>query len=103
MPKLQRIRRLDIVVAVAKHRGLAGGVEPVAINERIARGGDDLDIFNAGTAQTFSDKMRGCGDVRLVFGERADAGDAEEVLQLLKEAVLVLLDKGIGGAVHGRG
>jgi hypothetical protein len=47
--------------------------------------------------------MSGSGDVGLVFGQRTDAGDAEEVLQFVNQAVLVLLDKGIGGAVHGRG
>jgi hypothetical protein len=100
-PKLQRIGRLDIVMAIAQHCRLTLRVEPVAINERITRGGDDVDILHAGTAQTFGHEMRGAGDVRLVFGKRADTGDAEELLQLFEEAVLVLLDKNIGWAVHG--
>ncbi len=37
MPQLQRIGRLDVVVAVAQHGGLAGGVEPVGIDQRVAR------------------------------------------------------------------
>ena len=103
MPKLQRIGRLDVVVAVAKHGGLAGGVQPIAIDERIARGGNDLDVFQARAAQAFGHKLRGGSDVGLVLGKRADAGDAEEILEFFEQAVLVLLDKNIGGAVHGRG
>ncbi len=54
-------------------------------------------------AQAFGHELRGGCDVGLVLRERADAGDAEKVLQFFEQAVLVLLDKNIGGAVHGRG
>jgi hypothetical protein len=47
--------------------------------------------------------MGGRGDIRLVLGERADAGNTKEVFQFLEEAVLVLLDKRIGGTGHVRG
>jgi hypothetical protein len=34
-------------VGVAEYGGLAGGVEPVGVNERVALGGNDFDVFEA--------------------------------------------------------
>ena len=78
-------------------------MEPIAIDQRIARGGNDFDIFQTRAAEALSHKLRGGRDVGLVLRKRADAGNAEEILEFFEQAVLVLLDKNIGGAVHGRG
>ena len=35
-----------------------------------------------------------------MLGKRADAGDAQESLQLVEEAVLIVFDEGVGGLGH---
>ena len=50
-PFVERLGGLDVVVRVAEHGGLAGGVQPVGVDERMAFGGDDLDILHADAAQ----------------------------------------------------
>ncbi len=103
LPELQRVGRLDVVMAVTKNGWLALGVQPIAIDQRIAIGRNDLDMLDAGVFQAIGDEVGGSLDVGLVLGQSADAGDAEKILKLFEEAGLVLLDKRIGGLRHGRG
>ena len=45
LPELDRVDGLDVVVAVDQRRRLAGGVEPVAVDDRMAAGLGDLDVL----------------------------------------------------------
>ena len=63
LPQFQRIGRLHVEVAVAEHRGLARGMQPVRIDQRMALGFDDLDVLHPGVAQLGGDKLRGPVDV----------------------------------------
>ena len=47
-PQLERVDRLDVVVAVDEDRRGAGGVEPVGVDDRVAAGLGDLDVLEAG-------------------------------------------------------
>ena len=51
-------------------------------------------------AQAGGDELRGALDIGDVLGQRADAGDAEEVLQLGEQPVLIRFDKRVGGEGH---
>ena len=50
--------------------------------------------------KTGRDEMRGFRDILGVGWQGADAGDAEELLQLIQEAVLMLINEGLGGWRH---
>jgi hypothetical protein len=80
IPEFQRIGRLDVVVAIAQDGRFAGGMEPIAINQWIAGGGNNFDVLEAGAAQALGDEFGGGRDGGLVLGKRANAGDAKEVL-----------------------
>jgi hypothetical protein len=56
-------------------------------------GGDDLDILHAHVAEAVGDELRGAIDVAAVLGQRADAGNAQELFQFVKKAVAILFDK----------
>ena len=85
---------------VAQHRRLAGRMQPIRINQRMTAGLDDLDVFQFRFVQAFGDELRGTLNIGDVFGERADAGDAEKILQLGEQANFVRFDKRISGEGH---
>jgi hypothetical protein len=97
-PLVERVGRLDIVMCVAESRGLAGGVKPVGVNQRMPRSGNDLDILKPNALEIRSDKFGRSTDVALVILQGADAGDAQQILKLVEEARLILL-----GVVDGSG
>ena len=79
VPFVERFGGLDVVVGVAEDRGLAGGVQPVGVDEGMSFGGDDLDVFHADAAQFVGHVVGGFLYVGLVFFEGAYAGDAEQI------------------------
>ena len=64
VPFVERFGGLDVVVGVAEHRGLAGGVQPVGVDERMPLGGDDLDVFHADAAQFVGHVVGGLSECR---------------------------------------
>ena len=92
---------LHIVVAVAEDGGFAGGVQPIGVDQRMFVRLDELDVLHAGGAQGVGDEVGGAIDIGAVFGQGADAGNAQELLQLFEQAGLILLDEGVGGGGHG--
>ena len=48
----------------------------------------------------FRDEFGGAVRVLRMFGERGDAGDAEELFQLVEETRFILADVGVGGLRH---
>src|ERR1035437_2108547 len=99
-------------MAVTQNRGLAGGVQPIGVDQRgvvrldefdiLHSGGaqgigdevggafdvgvdqrvfvrlDEFDILHSGGAQGIGDEVGGAFDVGAVFGQGADAGNAQE-------------------------
>src|SRR5205085_10486593 len=81
-----------------EHGGLAGCTEPIAINQRMAGGGNHFDILDAGAREAGGYKLRGFADINRVVGKRADAGDAKELLQFFEEAILMGFNVGLSGS-----
>jgi hypothetical protein len=78
VPELDRIDRLDVVVAVDEGGRGVRGVEPVAVDDRVAAGRGDLDVLEADPAQVVSDPLGGAAAVLAVLGQAGDAGDPQE-------------------------
>ena len=68
-------------------------MEPVAVNEWMALGRNDLDVFHADAAQFVRDKVGGLLDVRRVLFEGAYAGNAEKIFEFVQEALLIVAGK----------
>ncbi len=83
LPFVERFSRLDVVVCIHEDGGLAGGVQPVGVDERVSLGRDDLDVLHADAAQFVCDIVGGLLDIRLVFFEGTDAGDAEKIFKFV--------------------
>ena len=79
VPFIERLGRLDVVVSVHQDRGLALGMEPVGVDERMAGGVDDLDVVHADAAEFIGDEVGGLRDVAFVLFESADARNAKEI------------------------
>ena len=91
------VGRLDVVVAVEQDGGLARGFDPFAIDEGVALRLDDLDLVEADLFEGASEEFGGPLDVLLVLGEGADAGDAQEVFELVEVVGAVGVGVGEGG------
>ena len=101
MPFVERLGGLDVVVGVAQGGGLAGGMQPVGVDERMSLGGDDLDILHADAAQLVGHVVGGFLNVGLVLFERADAGNAEKIFEFIQETLLITASKIDCGRGHG--
>ncbi len=93
-PFVERIRRLDVEVAVEQDGGRAGGMEVVGVDEGVACGLDDLDVVHADAGEFGGEEGGGGEDVGGVLGEGADAGDAEEGFELVEGLIAVLVGEG---------
>ena len=67
LPLVQRLGRLHIEVRIAQRSRLAGGMQPVGVNQRMSLGGDDLDILEADALQIGSDHLGGLADISFVL------------------------------------
>jgi len=92
-PLFERVGRLDVIVAIAKHGRLAGGVEPIGIDQRVTPGRNDFDVFETGALEARGNEFSGADDIRFVVGIGADAGDAQEIEKLLEQTRLLLMDE----------
>ena len=81
--------------------GFAGSVQPVGIDQGMALGGDDLDVFHADAAEFVGHEVGGFLDVGLVLFERADAGDAEKIFEFAQKTLLIIAGKIDCGRSHG--
>ena len=66
-PQLERVDRLDVVVAVDEDGRRALGVQPVAVDDRMAAGLADLDVLDAGSRSVVGEPLGGPPDVRGVL------------------------------------
>ena len=76
-PLVQRVRRLDVVMAVGQAGRLPGGMQPISINQRVTGGFDDPDIFEANARQLGGQALGGPADVTFVLGKRRNGRDTE--------------------------
>ena len=77
-------------------------MEPVAVDDRVAFGLGDLDVLDADVTQVGRDPVGSRLTIRAVFGQRRDAGDAEELLVGLEPRVAAVVEEGLDGGVGGR-
>ena len=98
-PQLQRIDGLHVVMPVEEDRRRAFRAQPVAVDDRIARGIDEAHVLQPDAAHLFGAPIGAAFDVGGVLRQRADARNREEPLELLEIAVAVHVDE-IDHVVH---
>ena len=80
-PFIERVGRLNVVVSVAQDRWFAGGVQPICVNQRVLRGGNDFNIFEAGGLHAVGDKLSGAQDIgHMLRGKVLTLGIRRKVL-----------------------
>ena len=77
---VERVDRLHVVVAVDEDRRRALGMEPVAVDDRVAGGLADLDVLDARRPQRVGEPLGRGAAVRGVGRDRGDARDPQERL-----------------------
>jgi hypothetical protein len=103
-PKLERVRRLYIVVSVDKY-GRKGRVDDFfPVDNRVAFPADsilrmvcraDLHPVTPCVPQGAGDEFRAAEDILLVAGVGGDGGNPKEFQQFVQEALLVLPEIGV--------
>ena len=82
-------------MAVKQQRGsLRAGGQPLAVDHRIAGGGHDGDLLQADAGHGVGQPLRRALDGRLSFGQGADAGNAQEIVQGVQ--VVLALQAAVG-------
>ena len=90
IPQFQRIGRLHVVVSVDEEcGGLRPGSQPLGVDDRVTRRGHYLRLGEPCQQQFVPQPHRRALDVRLVRRLRADAGDAQELLQFCQKPILI--------------
>ena len=103
VPKLQRVRRLNVVVPVAENSRFPGRMEPIGVDQRVTLGRNHLDVFQASGAQTAGDEFSRAVDIRFVIGQGTDARNAQQVEKLVEQSTFVRAHKFLdGGRQAGR-
>ena len=96
LPQLDGVHRLHVVVAVEENGRLVFRFEPLAVDERmpVFQWLDEPDLLDADGAELVGDELRGAAHVVVVLVQRADAGDAQQRLEVFEEGVAVGFDVG---------
>ena len=92
-PELERIDRLDVVVAVVEDGRLAWGAKPVAVHHRVARRVNQGDVLHPCRAKRVRGPFGGAPHVGGVLRQRADARDRQVLLQLVDVAIAIDVDE----------
>ena len=99
-PQIDRIDWLHVVVPVEENRRFARRIEPVAVDDRIARRVDEPHVLHAHLLQRISRPLRRAAHIGRVLRQRADARDREVLLELLDVPVAVDVDE-VDDLIHG--
>src|SRR3990167_8679592 len=99
-PLVERLGRLHVVVAVEEQGGFAGGVQPLAVDDGMAGGGDELHFLQADALHLVGHPLRSALDVSLVFAARAHARNRAELFQLVEVTIVAALN-GVNHLLHG--
>ena len=89
IPQIQGVDGLNIEVPVDQHRGLAGGVQPVAVHDRMAPCLHDLRVLQPGLHDAVGHPLGSASHIRGMFRQGRDAWEPEEFEVLLHEPVLM--------------
>ena len=89
-PQVERVDRLDVVVAVDKDGRGVGSVQPVGVDDRGTTGLDRFCVLEAGCGQGVAKPVGRGPTVVQVLAQRRDARDAKERLVRLEAGVLGL-------------
>src|SRR5260370_12254422 len=81
-PKIKRLGRLHVVMAVKKDGGLAGRFQGFRVDQRMEICGDDLDVFEARRAEVADNPVGAALDIGFVFALGANARDAQKLAQV---------------------
>ena len=100
-PQLERVDRLHVVVPVEEHRRRAGRVQPVAVDDRVARRVDHPHVLEADGPQVIGGPVGAAAHVAGVLGQRADARDGEVLGEFLEVPVAARVDEVDDGGIHG--
>src|SRR5262249_50861606 len=90
-PERDRIDGLDVVVAVDEDGRLSGRSHPLAVHDRMARRLVHLDLRAPRRAEAALDPLPGEAHLVRVTRIGADRRDAEDLLELLEIAVLLVV------------
>ena len=93
-PGLQRLGRLHVVVAVDQQGRFARRTEPFGVDDGVPLGGDQLG-FQPHRRQVVADEVGRSPSVGVVIRLGADAGNPDQVLELLFEVGPMLLEIGV--------
>ena len=92
IPLVQRLHRLDVVVAIDQHGAGLGIDDLLAEDDRMAGGLADAGFVGARFQQQVGEGLGAEIHVGLVLGPGADGGDAQEGEEFFEEALPVLFD-----------
>ena len=96
-PFFQRLRRLDVVMAVHQYGLLRAGNRPRGIDDRIARRLADLGHLGAGLKKKLLEPSGTAVHLGFVFGFGTDGRDTQQREELLEKPLPVLFDIGFHG------
>ena len=103
LPQIERIDRLDVVVAVDQGGRRVGRAQPVAVHDGMTRRVRHLDVVDADPAQVVRDPLRGAPAVGGVLRKGGDARDPEECLVGLEALVGAGVEPGLDLRIDGGG
>src|SRR5262249_23468633 len=85
---------------VAQHRRFSGRVEPIAVNEGVARCWDNLNVFQSRRPQADGLELGRAPHIGRMRRLCANARNTQKFLQFVKEAVLVLFNESVARGGH---
>ena len=91
-------------MSIAEDSGLAGSVQPIRVDQRVLGRQNDLDVLKTGLTKMIRYKLGSILNILVMLGEGGHTGDAQELFQLFKQAIFMLLDigsRGDGGCGRG--
>ena len=92
-PKIERFRRLYVVVAIEKDGGFAGSFQRFGVNQGMKIGGNDFHLIETGGAKVIGYPFGGAFDIGLVFGFGADGRDSKKFAEFGKMLFAPTFDK----------
>src|SRR5271169_982378 len=92
-PKIERLRRLYIVVSVKEDGGLAGSFEGFGVDEGMKICRNNFDFLETGGAKIVRHPASRAFDVRFVFALGANAGDSQKFAEFRQMFVAITLYK----------
>ncbi len=89
-PLVERVGRLHIVVTIDKHGRLAGGVQPVGIDQRMTLGFDEARVLHSDALELGQERFGGLAAICLVLRQGGDGWNAQQGLEFIEKTGVVL-------------